>query len=116
MHEYTHAVVGKVTPPLRITDKADFNDARRQHDCYLRLLRELNVDVVELDLGGTFPGNVILEDVAIICHGIALLPKPVESGDEYKVGTLNLFPKKIPFIITYWTNISKYNNIYCNLP
>ncbi|XP_026317354.1 N(G),N(G)-dimethylarginine dimethylaminohydrolase 1 [Hyposmocoma kahamanoa] len=85
MHEYTHAVVGKVTPPLRITDKADFNDARRQHDCYLRLLRELNVDVVELDLGGTFPGNVVLEDIAIICHGIALLPKPVASGDEYKL-------------------------------
>lgn len=93
MHEYTHALVGKVTPALRITDKADFNDARRQHDCYLRLLRELNVDVVELDLGGTFPSNVVLEDIAIICHGIALLPKPVASADEYKVSILYILIK-----------------------
>ncbi|XP_052752582.1 N(G),N(G)-dimethylarginine dimethylaminohydrolase 1 [Galleria mellonella] len=84
MHEYTHAIVGKVTPVLRLTDKANLNDARRQHDCYSRLLRELNVEVIEVDIGGTFPENVFLEDVAIICHGIALLPKPSTTADELK--------------------------------
>ncbi|XP_049885501.1 N(G),N(G)-dimethylarginine dimethylaminohydrolase 1 [Pectinophora gossypiella] len=85
MHEYTHAIVGKVTPALRLTDKADFNDARRQHDCYLRLLRELNVDVLEVDLAGTFPTNVVVEDIGIINHGIALLPRQLDSGEEYKM-------------------------------
>lgn len=91
MHEYTHAIVGKLNPPLRITDKADFNDARRQHDCYLRLLRELNMEVIEVDLGSPFPDNVLLEDTAIVCHGIALLPKPTSSGEEYKVSVVKKY-------------------------
>ncbi|KPJ09139.1 N(G),N(G)-dimethylarginine dimethylaminohydrolase 1 [Papilio machaon] len=82
MHEYTHAVVGKVTPALRITDRADLNDARRQHDCFLRLLRELNLEVVEVDFGYSFPENVLLEHISIVCHGIALLMKPTSSMED----------------------------------
>ncbi|CAG9136025.1 unnamed protein product [Plutella xylostella] len=84
MHEYTHAIVGTFMPVLRVGEGPDYSDARRQHDCYLRLLRELNLDVVELDLGGTFPSNVVLEDLAIVCHGIALLTKPASKADEQK--------------------------------
>lgn len=82
MHEYTHVVVGKVTPALRVTDRADLNDARRQHDCFLRLLRELNLEVVEVDLGYSFPENVVLEHIAVVCHGIALLMKPTTSMED----------------------------------
>ncbi|CAG5038926.1 unnamed protein product [Parnassius apollo] len=82
MHEYTHAVVGKLTPAYRITDRADLNDARRQHDCYLRLLRELNLEVVEVDFGASFPANVLLENIAIVCHGIALLTKPTSNKED----------------------------------
>ncbi|KAM3968538.1 N(G),N(G)-dimethylarginine dimethylaminohydrolase 1 [Aphomia sociella] len=81
MHEYTHALVGKLTPLSQLSDKCS-NDARREYECYLRLLRELNVEVIEVDVGGEFPYNVLLEDNAIICHGIALLPKctiPLET-------------------------------------
>ncbi|RVE51010.1 hypothetical protein evm_004301 [Chilo suppressalis] len=85
MHEYTHILVGKVTPALRLTDRADLNDARRQHDCFLRLLGELNVEVLELELGHSFPDNIFLEDIAIICHGIALLPKPTSTTAEIKI-------------------------------
>ncbi|KPJ00604.1 N(G),N(G)-dimethylarginine dimethylaminohydrolase 1 [Papilio xuthus] len=82
MHEYTHAVVGKVTPALRITDRADLNDARRQHDCFLRLLRELNLEVVEIDFGYPFPENALLEHISIVCHGIALLMKPTSNMED----------------------------------
>ncbi|KAL4717420.1 hypothetical protein ACJJTC_000569 [Scirpophaga incertulas] len=88
MHEHTHALVGKVTPVLRVTERSDLNDARRQHDCYVRLLKELNLEVVEVDLGGAFPDNIILEDAAIVCHGIALLPKPSTSVGEIKFNIL----------------------------
>ncbi|CAH2034704.1 unnamed protein product, partial [Iphiclides podalirius] len=88
MHEYTHAVVGKVTPALRITDRADLNDARRQYDCYLRLLRELNLEVVEVDFGYTFPDNVLLEDISVVCHGIALLTKPESSMEDEMINIL----------------------------
>lgn len=85
MHQYTHAIVGKVRPALRVTDRADLNDARRQHDCFLRLLRELELTVVEVDLSDSFPDNVLLEDVAVVCNGMALLPKPMDNGGEQKV-------------------------------
>ncbi|KAG6446530.1 N(G),N(G)-dimethylarginine dimethylaminohydrolase 1 [Manduca sexta] len=78
MHEYTHVLVGKISADFKhnVEDNVDFDDARRQHDCYLRLLRELNVDVIELDFEGSMRENLFLEDMAVICHGIALLPKP----------------------------------------
>ncbi|XP_068620002.1 N(G),N(G)-dimethylarginine dimethylaminohydrolase 1-like [Battus philenor] len=82
MDEYTHAVVGKVFPPLGIRDKADLNDARWQYDCYLRLLRELNLEVVEVDFDYAFPENVLLEDLAIVCHGTALFTKPSSSVED----------------------------------
>ncbi|XP_063373016.1 N(G),N(G)-dimethylarginine dimethylaminohydrolase 1 [Cydia amplana] len=84
MHEYTHAVVGRVTPALRATDRADLNDARRQHECYVRLLSELNVDVKEIDLPESFPHNVLIEDVAVVCHGIALMPKGLNTAEQVK--------------------------------
>lgn len=104
MHEYTHAIVGKIRPALRVTDKADFNDARRQHDCYLRLLRELGVEVVEVQLDGPFPSNAIVEDAAIVCHGIALLPKPSDKISEEKV-TYRAFFTICTFFVT---NLSIY--------
>lgn len=90
MHEYTHAVVGKVIPALQITDRADLNDARRQHDCYLRLLRELNLEVVEVDFGYSFPENILLEDISIVCHGIALLTKPSSIMEEEMVSYFSI--------------------------
>lgn len=81
MHEYTHAVVGKVTA-LRATDKADLNDARRQYDYYLRLLKELNLELIEVETDAFFPENIVFEDLAIICHGIVLIPRPISSTEE----------------------------------
>lgn len=81
MHEYTHIIVSKMTPR---PDRADINDSKQQYDCYLRLLSELNLEIIEIDAGSSFPENVILEDIAIVCHGIALLLKP-KTGQEQLV-------------------------------
>lgn len=89
MHEYTHAVVGKMVPELRVTDKADLNDARRQYDNYLRLLRELNLQLVEIETDAFFPENIVFEDLAIVCHGIVLLPRPVSATEEIIVSHCN---------------------------
>ncbi|XP_034839347.1 N(G),N(G)-dimethylarginine dimethylaminohydrolase 1 [Maniola hyperantus] len=82
MHEYSHAVVGKMVPELRITDKADLNDARRQYDNYLRLLRELNLELIEIETDAFFPENIVFEDLAIVCHGIVLIPHPISATEE----------------------------------
>lgn len=91
MHEYTHAVVGKVIPALKLTDRADLNDARRQYDYYLRLLKELNLEIIEVETDAYFPENIIFEDIAIVCHGIMLLPRPVSSTEEIIVSEIFLF-------------------------
>ncbi|XP_026736725.1 N(G),N(G)-dimethylarginine dimethylaminohydrolase 1 [Trichoplusia ni] len=88
MHEYSHALVGKVTQGSHHGDGIDFDDVRRQHDCYLRLLRELNVEVVEVDLQGTLHEKVLVEDLAIICHGIALLPKSSSTIEAHNTKVL----------------------------
>ncbi|CAK1554890.1 unnamed protein product [Leptosia nina] len=81
MHEYTHVIVVKTSTAPR-TERADINDARQQYDCYLRLLTELNLEPVKIDAGASFPENAVLEDVAIVCHGIALILKP-KAGEEH---------------------------------
>ncbi|CAF4750679.1 unnamed protein product [Pieris macdunnoughi] len=78
MHEYTHVIVSKSSPRL---DRADINDSRRQYDCYIRLLSELNLEIIEIEAGSSFPEAVVLEDIALVCHGIALLLKP-KTGQE----------------------------------
>ncbi|CAG4955549.1 unnamed protein product [Colias eurytheme] len=87
MHEYTHAIVSTVTNTIRKGDGADYRDSRRQHDCYVRLLSELNLEIVEVDTGSAFPENVVLEDLALVCHGIALLSKQ-KPEDEHAVKAL----------------------------
>ncbi|KAJ8736972.1 hypothetical protein PYW07_000243 [Mythimna separata] len=84
MHQYTHALVGKVTPGSSHGDDIEYEEVRRQHDCYTRLLRELNIEVVEVNLQGSLHEKVSIENMAVICHGIALLPKnssPVEINN-----------------------------------
>lgn len=99
MHEYTHAVVGKVVPALRITDRADLNDARRQYDYYLRLLKELNLELIEIETDAFFPENIVIEDLAIVCHGIVLIPRPISSTEEIIVRNfLYIFTKSITTI------------------
>ncbi|KAJ0183993.1 hypothetical protein K1T71_000416 [Dendrolimus kikuchii] len=90
MHEYTHALVGKLSSVLehRAGGDVDYDDARRQHECFLRLLRELNVEVLEVNLEGSFEDIILLEDVAVICHGIALLPKPTPKFIETNLKVL----------------------------
>ncbi|XP_026500274.1 N(G),N(G)-dimethylarginine dimethylaminohydrolase 1 [Vanessa tameamea] len=88
MHEYTHAVVGKVVPALRATDRADMNDSRRQYDYYLRLLKELNLELIEIETDAFFPENIVLEDLAIVCHGIVLMPRPISATEEIIMAAL----------------------------
>lgn len=87
-HEYTHVIVGKV-PAYRPGESPGCSVARRQFDCYVRVLKELNIEVVEVDFGVEFPDNVFFEDLAIACHGIVLLLKPTSTDDEQMVSSLN---------------------------
>ncbi|XP_022833144.1 N(G),N(G)-dimethylarginine dimethylaminohydrolase 1 [Spodoptera litura] len=88
MHEFTHALVGKATPGSSSGDGIEFDEVRRQHECYLRLLRELNLEVVEVNLQGSLSDKLLLENLAIACHGIALLPRNNSSVEAHNTKIL----------------------------
>lgn len=83
MHTYTHAILGKIeaVPGETINKCIGINlDAlRNEVDGYKRVLHELNIDTIELDTKGTFHEKLMMENLAIVCHGIAILPKQINS-------------------------------------
>lgn len=73
---YTHAVVCRIPLSLRTRGEIELEEAKKQHEAYVRLLRELGLDVIELPPDEALPECVFVEDTAIICNGIALITKP----------------------------------------
>ncbi|VVD00711.1 unnamed protein product, partial [Leptidea sinapis] len=78
MHEFSHAVVAKVS----CGTNHKMNDLRCQYDSYIRLLKELNLEIIEVDVASSSSDVVVLEDLAVVCHGIALLLKPKPGSPE----------------------------------
>lgn len=50
--------------------------AKKEHEEYVKVLRELELDVIELPQDEELPESVFVEDAAIICNQIALITKP----------------------------------------
>lgn len=85
LHQYTHALVGKVTPGCSYGDGIDGVEVRRQHDSYTRLLRELNIEVIEVDLQGSLHEQILIENMAVIWNGTALLPRRSSAVEKNNV-------------------------------
>lgn len=80
MHTYTHAVMGITSPVDEENLDEDFKDVicedlRNEVDAFKRVLQELNINVIEIHTRGNYREKLMMEDLAIICHGIAILPK-----------------------------------------
>lgn len=73
---YTHAVVCRIPQSLRTKGELDLEEAKRQHETYVRLLREIGLDVIELPPDELLPECVFVEDTAVVCNGIALITRP----------------------------------------
>lgn len=73
--DYTHVIVGQFPQSTNNSEGSISEDARRQHECYVRLIRELGLEVIQLNFTNSlpYPKNVFIEDIAIICNGTALL-------------------------------------------
>lgn len=79
---YTHAVVCRIPLSLRTRGEIDLEEAKKQHESYVKLLRELGIDVIELPPDEALPDCAFVEDTAVICNGIALIAKP---GSPHRV-------------------------------
>lgn len=76
---YTHALVSRVSSSYKSLGEADYEEAKRQHETYVRVLRDTGLDVIELPPDDALPQCVFIEDTAIVCNGIALMGRPKDD-------------------------------------
>ncbi|XP_060520374.1 N(G),N(G)-dimethylarginine dimethylaminohydrolase 1 [Cylas formicarius] len=98
---YTHAVVSRIPSSLATRGEIDLDEAKKQHENYVRLLRELGLDVIELPPDETLPECVFVEDCAVICNGAALITRPGAQHRVKEAETIRVVLKKeldIPII------------------
>lgn len=50
--------------------------AKKEFEAYVQLLRELELDVIEMPQDEELPESVFIEDTAVVCNNIALMTKP----------------------------------------
>lgn len=83
---YTHAVVCRIPTSLKNRGNIDLDDAKKQHENFVRLLRELGLDVIELPPDEGLPDCVFVEDTAVVCNGTALITRPGAAHRSKEVG------------------------------
>ncbi|XP_044732595.1 N(G),N(G)-dimethylarginine dimethylaminohydrolase 1 [Chrysoperla carnea] len=92
--KYTHAVVCRIPLSLRTRAEIELEEAKKQHEAYVRILRELGLDVIELPPDETLPECVFVEDAAVVCNGIALITRPGAAHRAKEVETIRAVLKK----------------------
>ncbi|KYN15609.1 N(G),N(G)-dimethylarginine dimethylaminohydrolase 1 [Trachymyrmex cornetzi] len=101
LHRYTHAILCRIPLSLRTRGEVTLDDARTQHLALAQLLRELDIDVVEMPPDENSPLCVFVEDIAVVCNGIALIAHPSEPSRLKELDTIRAVLKKeleIPLI------------------
>lgn len=96
---YTHAIVCRLPNSFAegavgLSGPVRLEEARRQHEAYVRALRQLEVDVIELPADEGHPDCVFVEDCAVVCNGIALLCRPGHESRRGEVDTIRAVIKK----------------------
>lgn len=91
---YTHAIVARVPRSLNGKFEIKVDEARRQHENFVKLLRELGLDVIELPPDEDLPESVFIEDTAVIVNGIVLISKPGNIQRRKEVDTVRAIIKK----------------------
>lgn len=93
---YTHALVCRLPQSFKTHNNVqiDIEEAKKQHESYVRLLRELGLDVIELPPDETLPECVFVEDTAVICNGTALITRPGAPHRTKETDTIRVILKK----------------------
>lgn len=91
---YTHAIVCRIPLSFRTRGEIDLEEAKREHEAYVNLLRELGLDVIELPPDENFPECTFVEDTAIVCNGIALITKPGQPTRSKETANIRTVFKK----------------------
>ncbi|XP_034947336.1 N(G),N(G)-dimethylarginine dimethylaminohydrolase 1 [Chelonus insularis] len=95
LHRYTHAVLCRIPNSIvNINANVDVEKARSQHLALAQLLRELGIDVVEMPADESAPMCAFVEDIAVLCNGIALIARPAEASRMKEIEVMRAVLKK----------------------
>lgn len=84
---YTHAVVCRLPRSMRNRQPMlDYDRAKRQHENYVRALRDIGLDVIEMPADEETPWCTFVDDTAFVCNGTAIITKPAEPERAKEVG------------------------------
>ena len=92
--KFTHAIVCRIPQSFRTKCDVNLDEARKQHEIFVKLLRELGLDVIELPPDENLPESVYVEDTAIVLNGSVLITRP-ETGRLKEVSVFFFFFKQI---------------------
>ncbi|XP_025408306.1 N(G),N(G)-dimethylarginine dimethylaminohydrolase 1 [Sipha flava] len=92
---YTHAVVCRLPQSLMNRQPTlDYDRAKRQHGNYVRALRDIGLDVIEMPADEETPWCAFVDDTAFVCNGTAIITKPAEVDRAKEVETIRAVLKK----------------------
>lgn len=74
--------------------------AKKQHEAFVRVLREIDLDVIELPPDDELPQGIFVENAAVICNGVALIAKSKEISRQKEV---KFFKLSFTVIFTYFS-------------
>ncbi|XP_074112178.1 N(G),N(G)-dimethylarginine dimethylaminohydrolase 1 [Cotesia typhae] len=94
LHRYTHAILCRIPNAIESKGEVIVEEARNQHLALAQLLRELGIDVVEMPADESAPFCGFVEDIAVLCNGIALIAHPIDSTRIKEVETIRAVLKK----------------------
>ncbi|XP_011306978.1 N(G),N(G)-dimethylarginine dimethylaminohydrolase 1 [Fopius arisanus] len=88
LHRYTHAVLCRIPNSIQTKGEVLLDDARDQHAALAQLLRDFDIDFVEMPADEESPYCAFVEDIAVVCNGVALVARPTESSRIKEVFTI----------------------------
>lgn len=92
--KFTHAIVTRISDSLCGSEEFDIQLAKRQHEAYVSLLREIGLDVIELPPDDSLPDSVFVENTAVICNGVALIAKSRNPIRQREADSMKIILKK----------------------
>lgn len=78
-------------PPLSLRTRGiEIDIAKAEHEKFVAVLRELELDVIEMPSDEELPESVFVEDTAVVCNNIALMTKPGSATRQKEVSLFKL--------------------------
>uniref|UniRef100_A0A2R5LH95 Putative ngng-dimethylarginine dimethylaminohydrolase 1 n=2 Tax=Ornithodoros turicata TaxID=34597 RepID=A0A2R5LH95_9ACAR len=96
---YTHAIVCRVPNSIKQCSSAAVGDinpevAKKEHEELCKILRSLDLDVIELQADESTPECAYVDDTAIIVNGTALICRPANTQRQKEVDVIRATIKK----------------------